>query len=55
MYALMKHLIQFFSQFGVQQSLSDIKDLFWADESTEHAQFYMKAYKEDIEQLKEKY
>ena len=51
----MKHLIAFFSQFGVEQGLNDIKDLFWADETNEHAQFYMRTYKEDIEMLKEKY
>ena len=51
----MKHLIAFFSQFGVEQGLNDIKELFWADETNEHAQFYMRTYKEDIEMLKDKY
>ena len=36
-YGVMKHLITIFSQFEVQQGLSDIKDLFWADEENEHA------------------
>lgn len=55
MNAVMKQLVAFFSRFTVQQGLRDINSMFWEDESSEHAQFYMRTYQEDIEQLKEKY
>ena len=51
----MRALISFFNLFVVKQKLGEIQALFWADESSLQAQFYMKTYQKDIEAMEEKY
>lgn len=45
LWVVMRHMIAFFKHFAVKQGLFDIKEMFWQDESTQIAQFYMKTYK----------
>ena len=51
----MKMLIKFFNSFSVQKNLAEIQSLFWANENTEYAQEYIKAYKDSVWELQSKY
>ena len=52
---LMRPQIRFFRQFEVQKNLKEMQSFFWLDENTETAKAWISTYKDDIQQIEEKY
>ena len=55
LWPLMSVYITFFKHFTVQSHCKDMKELFWADETTQEAQTYIKQYQDDISELQNRY